>query len=163
MAGAVQHRRLTSIITARFAWVGHMDVVVAGVRIISTSDYNGVLPADKLSQITRTYLDMPEQARLELRKLFDDPDYNNPLIRTIIALWAAYFGDNEFALQEFQEASMSSTFLMFTIWHPPLTDMCRLPGFKDLVRDLKLVNYWRATGNWGEFCHPVGEDDFECE
>jgi hypothetical protein len=30
------------------------------------------------------------------------------------------------------------------------------------VRDLGLVAYWRASGNWGEFCRPLGEDDFVC-
>jgi hypothetical protein len=41
--------------------------------------------------------------------------------------------------------------------------MRQLPGFKDLVRDLGLVDYWRTSGKWSDFCHPVGEDDFECE
>ena len=40
--------------------------------------------------------------------------------------------------------------------------MRQLPGFKDLVTKIGLVHYWRTTGNWGEFCHPVGKDDFEC-
>jgi len=41
--------------------------------------------------------------------------------------------------------------------------MRRLPGFKDLVSKLGLVDYWRSSGNWGEFCRLVGADDFECE
>jgi len=28
---------------------------------------------------------------------------------------------------------------------------------------LKLYDYWRATGNWGDHCRPVGADDFECD
>ena len=36
-----------------------------------------------------------------------------------------------------------------------------LPGFKDLVRDLGLVDYWREFG-WGQHCKPVGESDFTC-
>lgn len=34
--------------------------------------------------------------------------------------------------------------------------------FKDILRDLGLVDYWRSTGNWGDFCKPVGAEDFEC-
>ena len=36
------------------------------------------------------------------------------------------------------------------------------PRFKELVRELGLADYWRATGNWADFCRPVGETDFEC-
>ena len=36
------------------------------------------------------------------------------------------------------------------------------PRFRNVVRRMGLVDYWRATGNWGEFCKPVGKDDFEC-
>jgi TolB-like protein len=36
------------------------------------------------------------------------------------------------------------------------------PGFKDLLRDLGIANYFRASGKWGDFCSPVGADDFEC-
>jgi hypothetical protein len=41
-------------------------------------------------------------------------------------------------------------------------DMRRLPGFKELLRNLGLVRYWRETGNWNDFCRPVSDDDFEC-
>ena len=33
--------------------------------------------------------------------------------------------------------------------------------FKNLVRKLGLVKYWRARG-WPEFCHPTTGDDFVC-
>ncbi len=36
-----------------------------------------------------------------------------------------------------------------------------LAGFKDLVRALGVERYWRATGQWGDFARPAGEDDFE--
>lgn len=36
------------------------------------------------------------------------------------------------------------------------------PRFKGLLRDLGLVEYFRASGKWGDFCKPVGTDDFEC-
>jgi hypothetical protein len=40
--------------------------------------------------------------------------------------------------------------------------MRTLPGFKQILRDAGIVDYWRATGKWGDFCKPVGSDDFEC-
>jgi TolB-like protein/DNA-binding winged helix-turn-helix (wHTH) protein len=78
------------------------------------------------------------------------------------AMWAAYYGDPELALQGMRKGLASIPFDSFFLWRPVLKEMRRRPGFKDLVRELRLVDYWRATGNWGEFCHPVGQNDFEC-
>jgi hypothetical protein len=36
------------------------------------------------------------------------------------------------------------------------------PRFKQILRDMGLVDYWRQSGKWADFCRPVGEDDFEC-
>lgn len=37
------------------------------------------------------------------------------------------------------------------------------PAFKELLEERKIVDYWRATGNWADKCQPVeGSDDFEC-
>ena len=38
----------------------------------------------------------------------------------------------------------------------------KLPGFKNHVQELKLVEYWRKDG-WGDYCKPAGNDDFTCE
>jgi hypothetical protein len=37
-----------------------------------------------------------------------------------------------------------------------------LPGFKALLREARIVDYWQKTGKWGDFCKPAGADDFEC-
>ena len=47
------------------------------------------------------------------------------------------------------------------MYHPILGDARRTEGFKDIVRDTGLVDYWRASGEWGDFVRPVGDDDFE--
>ena len=36
------------------------------------------------------------------------------------------------------------------------------PRFKELLRELKIADYFRASGNWGDFCKPTSGDDFEC-
>ena len=34
--------------------------------------------------------------------------------------------------------------------------------FTKIPRDLRLVDYFPKSANRGEFCKPVGKDDFEC-
>ena len=115
-----------------------------------------------LNQVMLPLLDKPETARAELRKFLSDPAYTAPVSRLVIAIWASYFGEHELALQIYQEASKSRAFPSITIWRPIHQPMRRLPGFRDLVTKLGLVDYWRTTGDWGEFCRPAGEADFEC-
>jgi TolB-like protein len=44
----------------------------------------------------------------------------------------------------------------------PHSGMRSLPGYKELMREVGLVDYWQKTGDWGDICRPVGKDDFEC-
>jgi TolB-like protein len=121
------------------------------------------LPDDEsITRSMRTRLDSPEEARKELRRFDVDPDYDTPIGRTVITVWAAYFGDYELALKQFQDVSQDRAVAIFLVWRPIQKGMRLLPAFKDLLRDFKLVDYWQSTGNWGDFCRPVGDGDFEC-
>ena len=110
-----------------------------------------------LNEVMDSLLDDPRAAIAELGNFMSDPAYDNPFNRGGIAIWANYFGEHDLALELTQKNSISDV-----TWRPINKDMRRLPGFKGLVINAKLVDYWRETGNWGEFCHPVGDDDFEC-
>ena len=44
---------------------------------------------------------------------------------------------------------------------PTLAELRKDPRFKQLMRDLGLYDYWRASGKWGDFARPTGDDDFE--
>ena len=123
-----------------------------------------LLPADNrsLTGIMRSLLDSPDQAHAELYRLYKDPDYNNFGTHIALAHWASYFHEPRLALTIFTELSGSRPFPFDVLWRPLNKDMRTLPGFKDLVTQLGFVDYWRSTNNWNEFCHPLGEDDFEC-
>lgn len=122
--------------------------------------------ARDINQVMYALLDTPAAAVAELRRFMTDPAYRDPLNRSILAAWASYYGEDELALRIFHEMSESVESVtggpMSVVWRPIYRQMRRLPGFKDLVRKLGLVDYWRATGNWGEFCRPVGKNDFQC-
>ena len=47
------------------------------------------------------------------------------------------------------------------IWTPSLQPVRNEPRFLDLLRAMKLPEYWRVAG-WGDFCRPKAGDDFEC-
>ncbi len=101
-------------------------------------------------------------ALVEVRRLAEDPAHpKNVTWRSLFAYWAAYLDDPQLALELMHDMPADPSFA-FVLWRPVVKDMRRLPGFKNLVRDLGLVDYWRASGNWGEFCRPLGKDDFEC-
>jgi adenylate cyclase len=139
----------------------------SSLLVLALEENNRAL-IDEYSALTQdpvmhTLLDTPEQAGDELRLLLADPAYNNPINLTGIAVWASYFGEFELALQVSREAIRSNYYNVWTIWRPIHKEMRQIPGFKDFVRELGLVDYWRTSGNWGDFCHPVGEDDFECD
>lgn len=73
-------------------------------------------------------------------------------------------GESELALISLRE-QMSRPGQNFTrYWNPwiiPYSNVRTLPGFKTLLRDAGIVDYWRQSGRWGDFCKPVGTD-FEC-
>jgi hypothetical protein len=81
----------------------------------------------------------------------------------IIAWHAGHFGDDALAGAALRRAfiDLNGTYLP-ALWFPSLARYRATPEFRQLVRDLKLADFWRATGNWGDYCRPVGTDDFEC-
>ena len=48
------------------------------------------------------------------------------------------------------------------LWNAPYSDLRSHPGFKQLLRETGVADYWRRTGRWGDGCGPVGTDDFQC-
>jgi len=126
---------------------------------------NSAPPAGRpFAEKMQSLLDSPEDARRELRRMYADAANLGSPPPGIIVMYASYFGDPELTLKILIDQNEKGRLGgVDTIWWPLYKEMRRLPGFKDLVRDLGLLDYWRNTGNWGEFCRPMGNDDFECE
>ena len=114
--------------------------------------------------------------RAALRRAWSDPANRTVIDSTWIALWFAFAGEPELALEALNtivDAYPYSSAKIWTyteanmthrpLWWSPMREVRRLPGFKDLVRKLGLVGYWRKSGAWADFCRPLGETDFECE
>jgi len=50
----------------------------------------------------------------------------------------------------------------FFTFFPETAPYREMPEFKNHVEELKLVEYWRKDG-WGDYCKPVGDEDFSCQ
>jgi hypothetical protein len=99
-----------------------------------------------------------------LRGAFDDPAYRNPARMQGLAFLAAYFGDEALALACLRFAFVGKRdgpLRLIAIWHPLLASLRKTEGFKQLVRDLGLYDYWRQSGHWPDFARPNGDGDFE--
>lgn len=88
-------------------------------------------------------------------KLINDPGVT-PLELGYLARLVAVLGQPEIAL-DYWFGEMASP----GIWDNMYTDMRKLPGFKELVKEKGLLEYWRTSGNWGDYCQPDGQD-FVC-
>jgi TolB-like protein len=47
-------------------------------------------------------------------------------------------------------------------WHPSYAAVRKTERFKQVARNLGLVDYWRARG-WPAQCHPAGANNFSCD
>lgn len=109
------------------------------------------------------FVDNPAAGLADVKRRLDDKSLA-PLNRLRLAYWRAYFGDAQGALDLLQaeyRRSPSTTIVPLAMWRPVMRDARRVPGFRQLVRDMGLVDFWKKT-TWPDLCKPVGADDFEC-
>jgi TolB-like protein len=97
--------------------------------------------------------------RALLKKSFEaQPD---PLIK----YYADSLGDAELSLAALRVTWKGRSPKYTQYWElflTPYYGMRSLPGYKELMREVGLVDYWQKSGDWGDICRPVGKDDFEC-
>ena len=100
----------------------------------------------------------------ELRRVLHGPDGPQSFHElNAVAHWAAYLEDCESAVEAIRRMPLDARRLaLHTLWRPNLRGLRTTPAFKDLVRDMGLVAYWRATGKWGDFCRPADGENFAC-
>ena len=79
------------------------------------------------------------------------------------AIYAAQHDDIELALALLRKEYLRDAYGgAWMIWHPLLTDVRANEGFKTFLRDFGIVAMFQASGEWNDYCQPVGDDDFEC-
>jgi hypothetical protein len=76
---------------------------------------------------------------------------------SMMACFAAYFGDLNFSLEALENSNN-----YWVIWLPVMYEVRQTLRFKEFVREIGIVDYWKEYG-WPDLCHPVGDGDFECD
>jgi hypothetical protein len=102
-----------------------------------------------------------EAALSELKEISKGSDIPS-ITRMYLAHVACELGGVELAFENMRESLNDFTELP-AIWHPIHRDIRQLPVFKTYIHEIGLYDYWRASGEWADFCRPVGDDDFECD
>ena len=104
-------------------------------------------------------LDDPQLALEELSERYADAEARgvySPFLS--VAIFASFLGDEELALAALRQ--LGPTQNVHVLWRRTLREVRSSPKFADLVRDLGLADYWRASGDWGEFCRETTGGEF---
>ena len=95
----------------------------------------------------------PEEGLAELRRFYSSDDNQSSTLLRIMAHFAAYFGDPELALNALERGSRISSDLV-PCWFPAMKQVRQTPRFKDFMREIGLVDYWKEYG-WPDLCRPL--------
>jgi TolB-like protein/DNA-binding winged helix-turn-helix (wHTH) protein len=157
LAGAREVSELLGLLRA----LSRGDAALAGARARRLIEVESVsIPTLKdLPEI----FDKPKVVIGRLQEAIADPACQDSTRRLKIALLAAQYGDDELAMRALHRSAVDfEGGRIYAIWHPALAGARRSQAFKDMLSELRLVDYWRTTGNWGDFARPAGADGFDC-
>jgi adenylate cyclase len=138
------------------------DMAITEVRLgtgnmLSRAD---IVYSDPINDVAKDHLASPKEGLADLHGLYAENDRTCWELMSI-SMWAAYFGDVEFALDA-MEKGVSINAATYFHWFPVFHEVRQLPRFKEFVREIGLVDYWNKFG-WPDLCRPVSDDDFVCE
>ena len=79
------------------------------------------------------------------------------------ALFASHFGHQKLALEYLQLAfQRPGAGIPSELWHPALAKLRKTPEFVQFITNLGLVEAWRKSSDWGDFCAPGLNDVVTC-
>lgn len=115
-------------------------------------------PGSRVHREMARFVDAPAGAAAHIRSLAPAANYTE---KGLLAQWAAYHHEPELAV-ELLAAAAPGMAHPGPLWHPVFQDARRLPSFRNLMRDLGLVEYWNTYG-WPDYCQPADAGgDFTC-
>ena len=135
------------------------DVRLGSGDVLSQSD---ILSSSIVHLQLKKFINKPEKGLIELHRIYANEENISSQNTRRIALWAAYFGDYDFAMDALEKSVSRSAEGVFFVYYPVMRGVRQLPRFKEFLREIGLVDYWKQYG-WPDLCHPVSDDDFVCE
>ena len=138
-----------------------LDVAAAKARL---RDFLQAAHETSLFGITPANLANGQAVLAALHQQLNDPARQVGNFMVLTGGVADLYGDKDLALAAFRRGFVdlhASAYLSF--WPVNKTGLHSDTRFKQLVRDLGFAEYFRSSGKWNDFCHPLGKDDFECQ
>jgi hypothetical protein len=142
------------------------DLLITIKRLVprDTLSIDKILYSERIVDAAKNHLASSKVGLAEMRRIFLTEDNLSSEEFSSISIWSAYFGDTEFAMEAMEKGISINTSPLFRIWFPVMKEVRQLPRFKEFVREIGLVDYWKEYG-WPDtgICRPVGDDDFVCD
>jgi DNA-binding winged helix-turn-helix (wHTH) protein/TolB-like protein len=81
-----------------------------------------------------------------------------------VAHLAAYDGHPQLAVRLMRIAfdRPGGPGMLQALWHPAMAEARTTDEFERLVTDIGLVEFWRESGEWNDFCRPVSATEIAC-
>jgi tetratricopeptide (TPR) repeat protein len=135
------------------------DPALVSLRLELLADDTDLLPFGR--ELTNV-LDVPAKGLSVLATAMAMPENQTPPRLDAIAHFGAYLKHSDIALKALRLGLVERRgSMVIDLWHPNFSRIRRDPRFKEIVRDIGLVEYWRGSGVWGDFAQPVDDADFE--
>lgn len=135
------------------------NYATAGQKIAEFYDLQGDYPNETMLGIGRLLKSGDNNAVIiEIRKAATDPN-TSAIIRDNLIRIATVLGENQLVLDMLSEGRATP----IPVWEPQSKQLRQSQEFKSYIRESGRLEYWRTSGHWPDACHPVDEDDFECE
>jgi len=123
---------------------------------------DAIVFSDSIFDAAKEHLNSPEEGLAELRRIYSNNGNLTSAKFIEISVWAAYFGDPEFAMDALKKAIRINATVLYAVWSPVTQETRHLPRFKEFIKEIGLVDYWNKFG-WPDLCRPLGDVDFECD
>lgn len=110
----------------------------------------------------KQHIESQEKGLSELRRVYVEYDNLSSSELFAISLGAAYFGDHELAIDSMEKAFSIINVGLFQVWQPVIRKVRQTHLFKELLKEIGLVDYWKEYG-WPDLCRPLDNGNFECD
>jgi hypothetical protein len=119
---------------------GSINFLRLGTGDVISSD--AILYSNPIVDVVKERLGSLEKGLEELRRIYTDSNNLSGLDYMYISIWAAYFSDPEFAMDFMEKVLSLDCSSVFWFWYPLMHEVRQLPRFKELMKEIGLVDCW---------------------